>query len=144
MKRLLLLSTVLIGLLAIPGLASANHFNDVVIMADCYGLNAQLGIHFGSHSHSLDLHYEVTVTDTENNVIETLIGDIPVTRDDELDVTVLIEEEFSATFDGTFVVSGFITINPYPDGYTEFETVIECGSVDNDNVSFEGVKALYR
>ena len=144
MKRLLLMSTVLIGLLALPGLASANHFNDVIIMADCAGLNGQVGIHFGTQYTELDLHYEVTVTDVDGNVVETIIGDMVVTRGEDPDVIVMIAEEFNTLFDGTFVVSGSITISPYPDGYMEFETLIECGSVSTDNVSFENVKALYR
>lgn len=148
MKRLLLLSSVLLAMLALPGLASATHITDVVAMGDCDGFNAQVDVHFRSDAEFLDLHYDVVVLDDDMEMV-TVSGDVHVLHEDTQDVSILVSDLFNTSLDGYFVVSGDITITaPFPNGVdiesAHFENNIECGSVDNDAVSFENVKAMYR
>jgi hypothetical protein len=149
MKRLLLLSSVLAVMLIIPGLASATHFTNVVAIGDCEGFNAQIDVHFRYNADFLDLHYEVVVLDEDSMEVEMVSGDINVLHEGDPDVSFMVSDLFETVLDGVFVVSGTFTLtSPYPGGVdeesTSFENGIECGSVANDEVSFESMKAMYR
>ena len=148
MKRLLILSSVLMAMLILPGLASATHFTNVVAMGDCDGFVAQLDIHFRSTADFLDLHYEVAVMDMDNEIV-MISGDMQVMQEDEQDITVMLSESFNALLDGEFMVYGTFTLtSSYPGGMDEdmatFENAIQCGSVASDEVSFDGIKSMYR
>ncbi len=149
MKRLLLMSTVLMAVLLLPALASATHITEVVAIGDCYGFNAQLDIHFRSTAPSADLHYEVAVMDMDSNEIVMLSGDMVVMQEDSQDVTVMLSEMWGIDLDGSFVVNGTITLSSaYPGGLDEdmvtFESSLDCGSVSTDATSFESLKSMYR
>ncbi len=148
MKRLLLMSSVLMAMLLLPALASATHFTDLVAMGDCEGFTAQADVHFRSNAEFLDLHYEVVVMDEDLEVV-MVSGDLHVVQEDSQDISILLADTFDVALDGYFVVSGTITLtSPYPDGVDEdmvtFENMIECGSVATDSSSFESIKAMYR
>jgi hypothetical protein len=148
MKRMLLLSTVLMAVLILPGLASATHITEMVAMGDCQGFNAQLDVHFRTDAEYLDLHYEVYVMDGSMEIV-MVSGDMHVLNDGDQDVTIMVSDFFNVALDGYFMVVGTFTLtSPYPGGVDEemasFETAIECGSVDNETHSFENVKAMYR
>lgn len=148
MKRLLILSSVLMAMLILPGLASATHFTNVVAMGDCDGFVAQLDVHFRSTADFLDLHYEVAVMDADNEIV-MISGDMHVMQENEQDMTIMVSDVFNTLLDGEFVVSGTFTLtSPHPAGVDEdmatFENTIECGSVDSDGVSFDSIKSMYR
>lgn len=148
MKRLLLMSTVLMAVLLLPALASATHVTDMVAMGDCDGFTAQLDVHFRSTAEFLDLHYEVAVMDEDMEIV-MVSGDMHVVQEGEQDITILVSDTFDVILDGYFVVMGTFTLtSPYPDGMDEdvvtFENMIECGSVGTDDSSFENIKAMYR
>jgi len=149
MKRLLLLSSVLAAMLILPGLASATHFTEVVAMGDCDGFTAQLDVHFRSTAEYLDLHYDVAVLDTDSNEVEMVSGDMHIVQEDDQDISFMVSDSFTSVFDGMFVVSGTFTLtSPHPGGVdtdeATFENGIECGSVANDEVSFDSMKSMYR
>ncbi len=149
MKRLLLLSSILTAMLILPGLASATHFTNVVAIGDCEGFNAQVDVHFRYNADFLDLHYDVAVLDEDSMEVVMVSGDVHVLHEDDPDVSFMVSDVFNTVLDGYFVVSGtFTLVSPYPGGVDEesvtFENAIECGSVANDEVSFENMKAMYR
>ncbi len=149
MKRLLLMSTVLIAVLMLPALASATHFTDLVAIGDCEGFTAQVGVHFRIDAEYLDLHYDVAVLDVNNLEIVVVSGDVHVVHDGDQDITIMVSDMFNMALDGTYVVSGLFTLTaPYPGGVDEdsiaFENGIECGSVADEAVTFQSVKAMYR
>ncbi len=148
MKRLLILSSVLMAVLLLPALASATHVTNLVAIADCEGFTAQVDVHFRSTADFLDLHYEVAVMDDDMEIV-MISGDLHILQDGEQDISFIISELFNTALDGAYVVNGTISLtSPYPGGVdedmVEFSNPIECGSVANDEVSFESLKALYR
>jgi len=149
MKRLMLLSSVLVAMLILPGLASATHFTNVVAMGDCDGFTAQLDVHFRSTADFLDLHYDVAVLDSDSAEVVMVSGDMHVIQEDDQDITIMVADQFNAILDGMYVVAGTFTLtSPHPGGVDEdmatFENDIECGSVANDEVSFDSMKSMYR
>lgn len=149
MKRLLLMSSVLMAMLMLPGLASATGFTDVVAIGDCEGFNAQLDIHFRHTAEFLDLHYEVVVMDSNGGEVTMVSGDMHILMEGTQDISLLVSDSFGTTFNGMHVVSGTFTItSPHPDGVdvdvATFENDIECGSVAVDGVKIENLKAMYR
>ena len=149
MKRLLLMSTVLMAMLMLPAMASATHFTDLVAMGDCDGFNAQADVHFRSDAEFLDLHYEVAVMDNDSMQIVMVSGDIHMENDGDQDISIMISDLWNMALDGSFVVSGTFTLTaPYPGGLDDdsisFENDIQCGSVAAEETSFESMKAMYR
>ena len=149
MKRILLLSSVLIAMLILPGLASATHFTNVVAIGDCDGFNAQVDVHFRSTAEFLDFTYSVVVLDEDSMEVEVVTGDMHILQEGTLDISFMVADLFETVLDGVFVVSGtFTLVSPYPGGVDNdsatFENSVECGSVANDEVSFESMKAMYR
>ncbi len=148
MKRLLILSTVLMAVLILPGLASATHITEVVAMGDCLGFSAQVDVHFRSTATFLDLHYDVAVLDDGMEVV-MVSGDMHILNDGDQDISIMVSDAFNVALDGYFLVSGDISISaPYDQGVdvdsAHFENSIECGSVDSEALNFESLKAIYR
>lgn len=149
MKQLLLMSTVLMVVLILPGLASATHFTDVAAIGDCQGFTAQLDIHFRHTAEFLDLHYEVVVMDDDSMQLTMVSGDMHIVMEDTQDISLMIADTFDEALNGLVVISGTFTItSPHPDGVdvdvATFENEAVCGSVPTDKVNFENVKAMYR
>lgn len=149
MKRILLMSTVLMAILMLPALASATHITDVVAMGDCSGFNASVDVHFRATAEYFDLDYSVQVLNSDMEEVYMVEGTMNVIQEDEADVTVMVSEMWDTLPDGyyTIIVNMHLS-SPYPDGLDEedytYETTVECGSVANEAINFEGLKALYR
>ncbi len=136
------------AMLMLPALASATHFTDLVAMGDCEGFAAQADVHFRYNADFMDVHYDVAVLDGSMEIV-MVSGDLHVLNDGDVDVTVMISDTFGVALDGAFIVSGTLTlVSPHPGGVDEdsitFENSIECGSVADEDVSFQSVKAMYR
>jgi len=149
MKRIMLMSTVLMAILMLPALASATHITDVVAMGDCSGFNASVDVHFRTTAEYFDLDYTVQVLDADMNEVYMVSGMMTVMQEDMADVTVMIEEMWDTLPDGAYTIIATIDLtSPYPGGMDEesytYENTVECGSVANEEINFEAVKALYR
>lgn len=148
MKRILLMGAVLTAMLMLPAMASATHFNSLTGVADCEGFMASADIHWRSTVDTADLIYDVVVLDGDNNEVTSVSGTITITKT-MIDEVYEISAMFPVPLDGNFTVVGTFSIyGPWAGGVDEdeatFENTVECGSVANEEVSFEAVKALYR
>lgn len=150
MKRIMLLSTVLMAALLVPALASATHITEIDAIADCMGFNADIDVHFRNSAEYLDLAYEVNVLDANQEVVCTVSGTMNIVQEDgEQDITIMIAESFSCDLTDVYTVQGTFTLtSPYPDGIDEdevtFESAIDCRTSDNEDLNFDTLKALYR
>jgi len=149
MKRLLLMSTVLMAMLMLPPLASATHFAHLDASSDCDGFSADVEIFFRSSAEFLDLYYDVAVLDGDNAEVLMVSGEIHLLNEGGPNPTLVVSDLFNFVLDGSYVVSGTLNlVSPYPGGLDDvsmsFEDNIDCGSVDEEAVTFQQMKAMYR
>ncbi len=156
MRRLLLLSLFLMPVLVLPNPAAATEFEEVVFSGGCLEWNAELLVHFRIGMTEADVSYEVSLADTDGNVILTTAGNAVVTDDDgDRYGTLLlagtwdeITEEIIELY-GLYNVQGTFTLYvPWLDHVFTYvyqdATAVECAVVPNADVAWGEFKSQYR
>jgi hypothetical protein len=146
MRKLMILSAVMLSLLMLPAMASATHFTYLTAMGDCIGYAAETGVHFRSTVDSFDLDYTVTLSDMDGVVLETFSDAMTVTGSG--DIVLNFSDEWTVFATGRFTVAGtYHLVSTYPGGVdeetVEFSNEIQC-TVASEDVSFDSVKSMYR
>lgn len=150
MRKLMILSAVMLSLLMLPAMASATHFISMDGGSDCLGYNASVGVHFRYLVDDMDLTYTVTLSDMNGMVLETITDSMVVAQGSERDIVLDFSGMWSvdATSADGFTVHGiFELVSEYSGGVDEdsieFSNVLSC-TVATEAVSFDSVKSLYR
>lgn len=148
MRKLMVLSLVMLSLLMLPAMASATHFSYLVGMGDCHGYVADAGVHFRSNGPSMDFSYTITLTDNDGIVVETITDSMVVLHDGDQDIILNFSGLWTVDVATGFTVMGVFDISAaYPGGldedHMEFSNVITC-TVDAEAMNFDSVKSMYR
>lgn len=156
MRRLLLLSALILPLLLTPNPASATEFEEVIFTGGCTDWTAELLVHFRIGMTEADVSYDVAIEDQDGNVILSTSGTAVVTDDDGDRYGTLL---LSGTWDevteeiielyGLYNVRGTFTLYvpwlEYVFTYVYEDSVtLECAVVPNEHVTWGEVKSQYR
>lgn len=150
MTKLSLLALSVIAIAAVPGIASATHFNVIEMHGDCQGWTAQVEINWRSDVYTGTLDYTILLLDG-NTVLEqhTWSGVVSRNPGDPQDMHYTFQGPWSAAHSGfQFTVQGdFHIVAPWTGGIDDQtatdSTVFQC-SVAAENATWSTIKSLYR
>jgi hypothetical protein len=151
MRNLWMMTLVLTTVAVLPGIASATHFGDVVVEADCDGWWAQVGVQWRGGIYAGDLNYVITLAEGNGNVVEDVVwaGQIGRNVGDPAAMVYNFSGDWSGALVGPqFTVAGmFHLVAPYPGGvddYTANVTTAFTCAVANENTTWSTIKTLYQ
>jgi hypothetical protein len=149
--RKLVMTLALATIAVLPGIASATHFGEVVVGADCDGWWAQVEVTWRTGIYSGNLDYTISLLDGEANVLEQAVWAGPIGRN-QGDPQVMVYS-FSGPWNGTFEASQFSVsglfhiVAPWEGGVDDetatFTTEFGC-TVATENSTWSTIKSLYR
>lgn len=151
MRNLRLLALALATMAVLPGLASATHFDDVIVGADCDGWWAEVNVYWRTGILVGELNYTISLVDQDANVLEQVDWAGAIGRD--LGDPRAQVYYFSGTWSGTFngpqfsVVGMFHLVAPWDGGVDDVTandtTAFEC-AVATENSTWSTIKTLYQ
>lgn len=151
MRKLRMTALVLATMALLPAIASATHFTDIVVGADCEGWWAQAEVYWRSSSFVGDLNYSIGLVDEDATILEQIDWAGQISR--ELDDPQFMVYNFAGSWSGTFngphfgVVSMFHLVAPWDGGVDDetanYTTEFDC-TVATENSTWSTIKALYQ
>lgn len=147
MQNLRIMALMMATMSVIPGIASATHFTDVLVGADCEGWSAQVEVHWGSSTFVGDLNYSICLVDQDGNILEQIDWAGQIGR--ELDDPQAMVYNFAGTWGGNFsgpqfnVVSMFHLVGGGDDVTANVTIAVEC-TVATENTTWSTIKTLYQ
>ena len=156
MRRLLLMSMVMLTILSAPLAASATDFDSVTFTGGCTEWSADMVVYFRIGMTEAQVSYDVQVLDSEGVAVLATTGEETVYDDDgDRYGTLVVAKAWSDLIDGTVALYGQFTVRGSFTLYVPWLDIVhtyvvtqdypaECAVVPNEDVSWSTLKSEYR
>lgn len=142
-----------LGVLLLSGPASATHFVEPVVLANCLGYEADFGVEFRPDLDTVNFELVVTIVDESDvELFRYELSEVLV-RDGDVLQSYSFAADWNDVTDEVIPLFGMMTVkavmvlsyseSPYKPK-AEFENVLECAVVKSDDLSWSSLKADFR